>query len=902
MFKKIKEYLKRHPYIFYSIAFVVIFTLGQIPFEIKDGSFSLKGFFSEPALFFDALKQHMLFLYDFVSKIKAFLFQGQSFPVYSFDIGFGGDFLYSYAFYSIFDPLTLIAYIIPIKYIGLSYVLMMVIRVYLSGLFMMILGKILGIKKPSSLIIIGLVYAFSFPILYSVYRHAFFINGPMFLPLLMIGSERILHKKSPFLLIFSVFLAAISQFYFFVYIVVGFSLYWVFRIYGKNESKNHKLFFKVILYSFFGVLMAAFVLLPTFIQLIEGSRSASKGFVVFNFYELHTIIRSHLIPLRGVKYSIGIGNIFLLLAGFMFFYHKDNKYPFIKWSFIIFLFLSISSAFGFLLNGFAYTNQRWLFIVMVPLVLGFGLIIDETILIDKSTKQKAISAVLTIVMISLFLILVTIEFNSPVLNIFYFVVLFFIFVLLISYICQDKFTQRIASLINVKYLKYLVLIFMVYTVFHYGFYYAKMNTPKDGFNDYYPNVELFEDYFPKDSFYRVDQQMYDGGFDKYSNDSLRYGYHSTHLYNSMANGYIGEYINALEIINLNGTTGYNGLERRSLLMSVNQVKYVLIRESEKTLAPYGFVLVDTLSVPKYSDESMAILGKDFLRKQGQLVYEDLYVYENQYFVGFGYMLYDTYNLDDFNQLDYLSKQEVLLDYVVLENGQHQDDIQIVDYEEVLDFAMIEQEKYTFTVPKIENQELYLYIETIIKDDHNEVYEIVYETKDIRLRDTSSPYGTNTYKENKTHLVNLGYYENQENLEVNIYFDPGTYYLMNVSYALLNMDNIDQKLINLKQDTLEDIDFNNKGFTAGISASDDGYLMISLPYSKGFKAYVDDKEVDIKRANIGFMSIEVPKGDHQVEFVYQTRGLSVGLILSSFGLILLIGTIILEYKTSKKENM
>ncbi|QLY40679.1 YfhO family protein [Hujiaoplasma nucleasis] len=902
MLKTLKEYLIKHPYIFYSLVFILIFTLGQIPFQIKDGSFSLKGFFSEPSLFFDALKQHMLFLYDFVSKIKGFLFAGESFPVYSYDIGFGGDFLYSYAFYSIFDPLTIIAYIIPIKYIGLSYFLMMVIRLYLSGLFMMILGKTLGIQKPTSLIIIGLVYAFSFPMMYSVYRHAFFINGPMYLPLLMIGAERIIHKKSPLLFIVSVFLAAISQFYFFVYILVGFSVYWIFRIYGKHESKNHILFLKVIIYGFIGVLMAAFVLLPTFIQLVEGSRSASKGFDVFNFYELHTIIRSHLIPLRGVKYSIGIGNIILLLTGFMFFYHKDSKYPFIKWSFIIFLILSISSSFGFLLNGFTYTNQRWLFIIMVPLVLGFGFIIDEAILIEKSTKQKAISAVLTILMLTLFLILTTIEFKSPVMNIFYFVILFFVFVFLTTYLCQDKFTQRIALIVNVKNLKYLVLIFMVYTVFHYGFYYAKMNTPKDGFNDYYPNVELFEDYFPKDSFYRVEQQMYDGGFDKYSNDSLRYNYYSTHLYNSMANGYIGEYINALEIINLNGTTGYNGLERRSLLMSVNQVKYVLIRESEKTLPPYGFILVDTLSVPQYSNESMAILGKDFLRERGQVVYEDLYVYENQYFVDFAYMLYDTYNLDDFNGLDYLSKQEVLLDYVVLENGQNQNSSHQVDFVEVLDFAIIDQEKYTFTVPEIQNQEVYLYIEAIIKDDHDEVYEIVFETKDVRLRDTSSPYGTNTYKENKTHLVNLGYYENQENLEVNIYFDPGTYYIVNISYALLDMDNIDQKLLNLNQETLDDIEFNNQGFTGNITAKDDGYLMVSLPYSKAFKAYVDDKEVDIHRANIGFMSIEIPKGNHQIEFVYQTRGLTLGLILSLSGFILLIGTIIIDYKISKKENI
>jgi len=67
-----------------------------------------------------------------------------------------------------------------------------------------------------------------------------------------------------------------------------------------------------------------------------------------------------------------------------------------------------------------------------------------------------------------------------------------------------------------------------------------------------------------------------------------------------------------------------------------------------------------------------------------------------------------------------------------------------------------------------------------------------------------------------------------------------------------------------------------GLTASVVCEDDSLLFFSIPYDAGFTAFVDGKETNIYRANVGFMAISVPAGSHEIEFVYRAPGLRVGL--------------------------
>lgn len=65
----------------------------------------------------------------------------------------------------------------------------------------------------------------------------------------------------------------------------------------------------------------------------------------------------------------------------------------------------------------------------------------------------------------------------------------------------------------------------------------------------------------------------------------------------------------------------------------------------------------------------------------------------------------------------------------------------------------------------------------------------------------------------------------------------------------------------------------------VQAPQDGYVMFSIPYEKGWKIYVDGERQEIRKANLGFQGIAVTKGEHQIELKYQAPGLLQGLAVS-----------------------
>ena len=70
-------------------------------------------------------------------------------------------------------------------------------------------------------------------------------------------------------------------------------------------------------------------------------------------------------------------------------------------------------------------------------------------------------------------------------------------------------------------------------------------------------------------------------------------------------------------------------------------------------------------------------------------------------------------------------------------------------------------------------------------------------------------------------------------------------------------------------------------------SDPGILVLTDAFYPGWKAFVDGKEQKVLRANYFFRGVELPTGDHRVEFVYDPLSFKLGLVISSLTAALLI---------------
>lgn len=98
-----------------------------------------------------------------------------------------------------------------------------------------------------------------------------------------------------------------------------------------------------------------------------------------------------------------------------------------------------------------------------------------------------------------------------------------------------------------------------------------------------------------------------------------------------------------------------------------------------------------------------------------------------------------------------------------------------------------------------------------------------------------------------------------------------------------MDDFDNQIEKLSEETLQNVKFGTNQITGDITVSKDKFLCLSLPYSKGWKAYVDGKETEVHQANVGYMGIMLDKGTHSIEMKYETPWLRVGFYCSLAGI-------------------
>jgi len=104
---------------------------------------------------------------------------------------------------------------------------------------------------------------------------------------------------------------------------------------------------------------------------------------------------------------------------------------------------------------------------------------------------------------------------------------------------------------------------------------------------------------------------------------------------------------------------------------------------------------------------------------------------------------------------------------------------------------------------------------------------------------------------------------------------------------------------LKETVLENVKIETNIITGAINADRDKLLCFSIPYSKGWRAYIDGKEVEMLNINTMYCGFFLSEGNHNIELKYITPYLKQGGFLSLVGLCLLV--IIIVYSEKKKRE-
>lgn len=87
-------------------------------------------------------------------------------------------------------------------------------------------------------------------------------------------------------------------------------------------------------------------------------------------------------------------------------------------------------------------------------------------------------------------------------------------------------------------------------------------------------------------------------------------------------------------------------------------------------------------------------------------------------------------------------------------------------------------------------------------------------------------------------------------------------------------------------TAKIVRYENERVMIAASADNEAILVLADSHYPGWKAFVDGREEVIRRANLFFRAVPLPAGNHMVEFRYEPRSFTIGLVISVVTLIAL----------------
>lgn len=153
---------------------------------------------------------------------------------------------------------------------------------------------------------------------------------------------------------------------------------------------------------------------------------------------------------------------------------------------------------------------------------------------------------------------------------------------------------------------------------------------------------------------------------------------------------------------------------------------------------------------------------------------------------------------------------------------------------------------------------------------------------------TTPKGTITHDATQNCILDLGKYQANETVQVNIPFEENS---GNVTMLAYTMDNkiFEKGYQKLSDSQLLIEEFDDTYIKGRFTAEEDCLLYTSIPYDEGWNVIIDGEEVsdlDIVQLGEALLAVKVTEGNHTVEFTYKVSGSVAGLVITVFTTLLI----------------
>lgn len=126
--------------------------------------------------------------------------------------------------------------------------------------------------------------------------------------------------------------------------------------------------------------------------------------------------------------------------------------------------------------------------------------------------------------------------------------------------------------------------------------------------------------------------------------------------------------------------------------------------------------------------------------------------------------------------------------------------------------------------------------------------------------------------------NIGYYEKAAKVKVTATFTGKSVVAMiRPSVLILKTKSLDQAIEKIKK---KEVSFKVKGnhVQTAISTKKEQVIFTTIPYDQGWQAKIDGRTVKIEAVQDALIALKVPKGEHTIQLTYYPKGMKLGAIL------------------------
>jgi len=312
-------------------------------------------------------------------------------------------------------------------------------------------------------------------------------------------------------------------------------------------------------------------------------------------------------------------------------------------------------------------------------------------------------------------------------------------------------------------------------------------------------------------------------------------------------------------------------EGETFILSILNCKYDIIEPANSVIDDFKLI-----------DEDTAVIGSIHKGKLDYNVEEIIKLYENEYYLGLGYIV-NTNFVSDFEVSDYDNMLEYKNNILKSMTGLEDDLYIIIDDDIENSIEVDKSEEYGLIIKDIDK---YTGEEIYIEDNEN-ITTINIDGSEYKEYDIANgiiPYFLGTLK---------------EGTKITFSFDPSE---RGIGLYRTNSDVLQEGLSILSENTMDVVDYNDTYLKGKINVTKEGALFTSIPYSKGWTVFLDGKEVEPEVFEDAFIVLpDMELGEHTVEFKYHVPGLKAGIAVSSLSVIIFIALMVYEKKKSKQEN-